>query len=73
MPLPTDPPNPDSTRALTAYALRFLGLIVTCAGALALIRTGERSIFYALLMPIGLVMWGTGFFMTKRNSRDAGS
>jgi len=72
----TDPPVPDdreddSPYAITAYALRFLGLITTCAGALAILRTGERSLFYALFMPVGLVMWGLGFWMDHRGRGDS--
>jgi len=53
----------DSPRAITAQALKFLGLLLACGGSLALIRTGERSLFFASMMPIGIVLWVTGFRM----------
>jgi hypothetical protein len=65
--MPQSPPNlppehpMDSPRAIAAQALKFGGLILACAGAMALIRTGEHSIFYALMMPVGIVAWFIGF------------
>jgi hypothetical protein len=60
---------PESTRSITAQALKFLGLIVVCGGALAVLRLHEtkeevQSWFYALLMPVGLVMWIVGFYLS---------
>lgn len=60
----------DSSRAIAGQFLCFAGLITTCAGALALIRTGEPSLFFAVLMPIGMVMWAVGRWM--RAAREDG-
>ena len=55
------PLPPDTSRSIAGQFLMFIGPIVTMAGALAIFRTGEKTIFYLALMPIGLVMWIIGF------------
>jgi hypothetical protein len=63
----------DSPAAITAQALKFLGLLVTAGGALAILRTGERNLLYVCMMPLGLVMWGAGFWLLGRQARSTSS
>ena len=58
--------KPESSRHIAGQFLMFAGMLVTIGGSLALIRTGERSIFYTLLMPIGLGMWALGYWLRRR-------
>lgn len=69
---------PESTRSIAAQACKFLGLIATCAGALAVIRlvgTDEQNQrwFYALLMPLGLISWFVGFYLSLHRPGDGDS
>src|SRR5947207_3073023 len=89
--MPDPPPNsnraphvhaalsaPESTRSIAAQAFKFLGLIATCAGALAVLRLmgtkeeGQRW-FYALLMPLGLIAWFIGFYLSLARPENAGA
>ena len=73
MPTPNLPPeNPkDSPRYIAGQALKFGGLMIAVAGALALIRTGERSLFFAGLMPVGLITWFIGFRVMQKIEDEA--
>jgi|GEM_PF-5495835 len=61
----------ESSSQITAHALIFIGQLVTIAGALALLRTGEKSLFYAALMPIGLIATGWGFWLRHRLAKQS--
>ena len=61
--------NDDTPRSLTGQFLLFVGPLVTMGGALAILRTGQRSIFYVVLMPIGLAMWAVGLWLRLGFSR----
>lgn len=75
---PTPQPQEPTTRETIARALTFIGPLITVAGALAILRigkTGERpDLLFAVLMPIGLVVFGVGVVMKwKANQeRDSG-
>ncbi len=43
--------------------LIFLGLIAIIAGSLAILRTGEKSLLFLALIPIGMVVWGVGKYL----------
>ena len=64
-------PTTDSTLRTTSQALIFIGQLTTVGGALTLLRTGEKSIFLAALMPIGLVAAGIGFYLRYRILKQA--
>lgn len=61
----------DSPQMVAAQALKFLGLLVSAGGSLAILRTGQRSLLFALLMLLGLIMWGIGFWLAARAPRQA--
>ena len=66
--MPNHPPPSrpeESTRSLTASFLLFTGPLVGGGGLLAILRTGERDPFFALLMPIGIVMWFAGLWLRR--------
>ncbi|MCC7192637.1 MAG: hypothetical protein IT444_07630 [Phycisphaeraceae bacterium] len=65
----------ESTRSIAAQSCKFLGLMLTCAGALAVIRllgTQEENQrwFYALLMPLGMVTWFIGFWLSLDRAKS---
>ena len=43
----------------------FMGPVVGGGGLLAMMRTGERDLFFAALIPIGAVMWITGLWLKR--------
>ena len=55
----------ESTRSITASFLLFTGPLVGGGGLLAILRTGERNALFALLMPIGIVMWFAGLWLRR--------
>jgi hypothetical protein len=70
----TNPPLPKSSdRSLLADFLKFLGLMLTIGGSLAILRThgvenrwfSGPQLFFTLLIPVGLCMWAAGFFLRK--------
>jgi len=57
------------TRMTLGQFLCFMGLMVTLAGALAILRMRhlqEGNSFYNALMPIGLIMWAVGAWLRRR-------
>lgn len=50
--------------------LIFTGLITSLAGSLAILRTGERSILFLLLIPLGLLMWGAGKYLCVKGRME---
>jgi hypothetical protein len=69
----TSPPAPeppeDTPRQILGRFLLFLGPIITMGGALAVMRlgrVGERSVFFATFLPLGLIIWYLGWRMSRR-------
>lgn len=66
-PGPMTPQASESSRQLCGQFLKFIGLVASAGGSLALIRLlgtrEEGNPFYALFMPAGLVIWLVGFLM----------
>lgn len=64
---PSATPPQESGRQVCGQFLKFIGLVASAGGSLALIRLlgtrEEGSPFYALFMPVGLVIWLVGFLM----------
>ena len=80
---PTNPPSgnrPGSSPRDSNFGafLKFIGLMLTLGGSLAMIRTkgvGEHwfsgpPIFFVLLILIGLGVWGVGFYLCGK-ARDS--
>lgn len=69
-------PSPEPRSAVVGQFLKFAGLMATIGGALAGIRLlgtpEEGSVFYAFFMPVGIVIWGVGYFLIAR-SRSGGA
>jgi len=75
--LPHD--EPESSRNLIGQLVKFLGLMTTIGGSLALIRTlgvqqaiwfsGPR-VFFLALIPFGLILWGVGFWLSISPSQS---
>ena len=62
----SDPSNADrepTIRGDVGRFLTFVGPLIFIAGLLAIWRTGDTLIFYAAMMPIGLIMWLAGFYL----------
>ncbi|MBI1335553.1 MAG: hypothetical protein GC164_01170 [Phycisphaera sp.] len=57
-------------RAAVGQALTFLGPLVFAGGMLAIWRTGEKSVFYALLALVGLLIWLAGFWLVYRGKHS---
>ncbi len=47
----------------------FLGPLLFAGGFLAIWRTGQRSVFYALLGLIGLIVWAVGAWMSMKKEQ----
>lgn len=69
----------ESRRLLWGQALTFLGPMIAVGGALAILRTHQPSVFFSLLMPLGLVLLGVGYWLRwtaerpQRPDRQAGN
>jgi len=50
--------------------LIFTGLISSVAGSLAIIRTGERSVLFLILIPLGIAIWGLGKYLCVEARND---
>ena len=53
----------ESSRAILASFLLFMGPLVGGGGLLAMLRTQHRDLFFALLVPVGMGMWLAGFLL----------
>ncbi len=56
----------EPARSTLASFLLFTGPIVAAGGILAIFRTQERDPFYALLIPVGIIMWFAGVILRFR-------
>ena len=72
-------PNPpaESKRSIAASALKFAGMLLTCGGALAVMRlrgTDQQAHawFFGLFMPIGMAVWFIGFRLGLSRPRPEG-
>lgn len=61
-------PSPETPRQILGRFLLFLGPIITMGGALAVMRlgkVGQRSLFFAAFLPLGLVVWYAGYRLSR--------
>lgn len=59
----------ETPRQTLGRFLLFLGPIMTMGGALAVMRlgkVGQRSVFFAAFLPLGLLVWFAGFRLARR-------
>lgn len=75
------PHNPsDSNRSILGEFLKFLGLMLTVGGSLAILRTAGVAgrwfsgpqFFFTLLLPIGLILWAVGLYLARPNNDGSG-
>ena len=54
--------KPSTPHHWTGFLL-FMGPLLSGGGVLAMLRTGDRDLFFCLLIPIGIVTWLIGWWL----------